>query len=78
MIAGAVYGMQAIPKRWLKQIDGQVMADCLVQADALLAMAPLSAMDIDEAMDQSAVVSSSFPPNGSVSGLSHQNTGEPG
>ncbi len=62
MIAGAVYGMRAIPKRWLKQIDGQVMADCLAQADALLAMAPLSATDIDEAMDQSAVVSSSFPP----------------
>ena len=61
MIAGAVYGMRAIPKRWLKQIDGQVMADCLAQADALMAMAPLCATDID-ALAEVADDASSFPP----------------
>lgn len=36
MIAGALYGVEGIPPRWLKGLDGQVRAECERQALALL------------------------------------------
>lgn len=42
MLAGACYGMDNLPKRWLKQLDQNVMALCSTQAEELLALAPIS------------------------------------
>ena len=40
MLAGALYGPQTIPKRWLKALDPGVASRCREQARALL---PLTA-----------------------------------
>jgi ADP-ribosyl-[dinitrogen reductase] hydrolase len=40
MLAGARYGMEAIPKRWLKALDQGVSEQCSFQANALIRMAP--------------------------------------
>jgi ADP-ribosyl-[dinitrogen reductase] hydrolase len=40
MIVGAFYGPEAIPRRWLANLDKQVAAHCRAQALALLAMSP--------------------------------------
>ncbi len=36
MIAGAYYGLEAIPKRWLKKLDGEIARRCREQSVALL------------------------------------------
>jgi ADP-ribosyl-[dinitrogen reductase] hydrolase len=40
MIAGALYGAAAIPKRWVSAIDRDVEAAVLEQADSLLRLSP--------------------------------------
>ena len=40
MLCGALYGIEAIPLRWLKQLDGEVAAACREQALQLIDMAP--------------------------------------
>lgn len=40
MIAGAFYGPDAIPRRWVSTLDKKVAASCRAQASALLAMSP--------------------------------------
>ncbi len=42
MLAGACYGLQSIPKRWLKQLDSKKKAACATQAEDLLSIAPIS------------------------------------
>ena len=37
MLAGALYGLEAIPPRWLKALDSSVRKACLAQARALMA-----------------------------------------
>lgn len=39
MLAGARYGMAAIPKRWLKSLDEKIATQCSAQANALLSLA---------------------------------------
>jgi len=39
MLAGALHGPQAIPRRWLKALDPGVASQCREQARALLQMA---------------------------------------
>jgi ADP-ribosyl-[dinitrogen reductase] hydrolase len=39
MLAGARYGREAIPKRWLKALDAQVLSQCEKQAAALIELA---------------------------------------
>jgi ADP-ribosyl-[dinitrogen reductase] hydrolase len=39
MLAGARYGLEAIPKRWLKAIDEKISSQCSDQAATLLALA---------------------------------------
>jgi ADP-ribosyl-[dinitrogen reductase] hydrolase len=41
MLAGALYGADAIPRRWLRALDPAVRADCENQAVRLLGLAPL-------------------------------------
>ncbi|HEY0885526.1 MAG TPA: ADP-ribosyl-[dinitrogen reductase] hydrolase [Ramlibacter sp.] len=41
MLAGATYGVEAIPPRWLKKLDPEVHDEIRAQVDALLARAPL-------------------------------------
>ncbi|WP_029009127.1 ADP-ribosyl-[dinitrogen reductase] hydrolase [Azospirillum halopraeferens] len=41
MLAGATYGVEAIPSRWLKKLDAAVQQEIRAQVDALLARAPL-------------------------------------
>ncbi len=40
MIAGALYGREAIPRRWLTALDPRIRESCREQASALLRMAP--------------------------------------
>lgn len=40
MIAGAFYGLHAIPKRWLHALDQDTARDCRTQATALLETSP--------------------------------------
>jgi ADP-ribosyl-[dinitrogen reductase] hydrolase len=37
MLAGALYGAQAIPERWLKKLDPQVVREIMMQADYFVA-----------------------------------------
>ena len=39
MLAGARYGLEGIPQRWLKALDEQVSRQCMAQARELLALA---------------------------------------
>lgn len=39
MLAGARYGLAAIPARWRKALDGEIHTRCIAQAGALLALA---------------------------------------
>ena len=41
MLAGAYYGMEAIPKRWIKKLDSRVLAEIEQQAVRLVAASPL-------------------------------------
>lgn len=41
MLAGATYGVEAIPARWLRKLDPAVQAEIAGQVDALLARSPL-------------------------------------
>jgi len=43
MIAGALYGRNAIPRRWLRQLDKNVRRTCEAQAHALLKLSPVGA-----------------------------------
>ena len=36
MLGGALYGMSAIPKRWLDKLDPQVISEIRLQVDELL------------------------------------------
>lgn len=36
MLAGALYGIEGIPQRWLKNLEAKVRVDCIAQARALL------------------------------------------
>jgi ADP-ribosyl-[dinitrogen reductase] hydrolase len=40
MIAGAFYGLEAIPPRWLKKLDGRVREEAAAQAKALVHLSP--------------------------------------
>jgi ADP-ribosyl-[dinitrogen reductase] hydrolase len=42
MIAGAFYGLDAIPPRWLKKLDGAVRDEAAGQAEELLRLSPWS------------------------------------
>lgn len=42
ILAGAYYGFQSIPKRWLKKLDQNVFSLCVTQAEQLLAVAPIT------------------------------------
>lgn len=42
MLAGALYGVDALPRRWLRTLDPKVRAECEEQAGALLRLAPLT------------------------------------
>jgi ADP-ribosyl-[dinitrogen reductase] hydrolase len=39
MLAGALYGLRALPQRWLKQLDPAVRSACARQARELAALA---------------------------------------
>lgn len=39
MLGGALYGMSAIPKRWLEKLDPQVVSEIKLQVDELLRLA---------------------------------------
>jgi ADP-ribosyl-[dinitrogen reductase] hydrolase len=39
MLAGACYGLQAIPERWIRRLNPRVTALCMEQTDALLDLA---------------------------------------
>jgi ADP-ribosyl-[dinitrogen reductase] hydrolase len=41
MLAGAYYGMDAIPKRWLKKLDKKLVDEIISLADLMLALSPL-------------------------------------
>lgn len=41
MLAGATYGVESIPSRWLRKLDRKVYDEICQQTDALLARAPL-------------------------------------
>ena len=41
MLAGATYGVESIPPRWLRKLDRKVYDEICQQTDALLARAPL-------------------------------------
>ena len=43
MLAGAYYGMEAIPKRWIKKVDSKVIAEIELMVDRLIAASPLAA-----------------------------------
>jgi ADP-ribosyl-[dinitrogen reductase] hydrolase len=40
MIAGALYGVDAIPRRWLRALERTVTNDCAAQAKALIVLSP--------------------------------------
>lgn len=40
MLAGAYYGIENIPRRWMKRMDKKVMAEILSLADRLVALSP--------------------------------------
>jgi ADP-ribosyl-[dinitrogen reductase] hydrolase len=40
MVAGAVHGVDAIPRRWLRRLDPEVTRACARQVQALLALSP--------------------------------------
>lgn len=40
MLAGAYYGMEAIPKRWLKKMDNSVIAEIEIVVERLIAASP--------------------------------------
>lgn len=40
MIAGALYGLSAIPKRWIKSLNPAVLQVCLQQAEDLIQLSP--------------------------------------
>jgi len=44
MLAGAYYGMEAIPKRWIKKMDSRVLAEVESMADRLVAASPVGRM----------------------------------
>ncbi|HIJ81382.1 MAG TPA: ADP-ribosyl-[dinitrogen reductase] hydrolase [Desulfuromonadales bacterium] len=41
MLAGAYYGSEAIPKRWLKKMDGKVITEIEMLAEKLVSASPL-------------------------------------
>ena len=43
MIAGALYGPNALPPRWVRHLDREVRLECLTQAQDLLRLSPLCA-----------------------------------
>jgi ADP-ribosyl-[dinitrogen reductase] hydrolase len=45
MIAGALYGLESIPRRWLKSLEPGISAACRVQAQGLLRLAPYCRTD---------------------------------
>lgn len=45
MIAGALYGVEAIPQRWLDALDPEVRNECRGQAQALVRLSPSPAGD---------------------------------
>lgn len=42
MLAGACYGMDAIPQRWIRKLDKKIHKLCLEQAESLINIAPIS------------------------------------
>jgi ADP-ribosyl-[dinitrogen reductase] hydrolase len=59
MLAGAYYGMDLIPKRWLKQLDQQVRTLCVSQAGDLLALAPIN-IAVNPAIESQAYLQSQY------------------
>jgi ADP-ribosyl-[dinitrogen reductase] hydrolase len=41
MLAGAYYGMDAIPKRWMKKMDNKVIAEIEIMVDRLVSASPV-------------------------------------
>jgi ADP-ribosyl-[dinitrogen reductase] hydrolase len=41
MLAGAYYGMEAIPKRWIRKMDATVLAEIEIMAERLIAASPV-------------------------------------
>lgn len=46
MLAGAYYGLDGIPSRWLKKLDKDVRNVCEFQAERLLGIAPVGVVDV--------------------------------
>jgi ADP-ribosyl-[dinitrogen reductase] hydrolase len=44
MLAGAYYGMESIPKRWIKKMDSRVIAEIEVMVERLMASSPAGRM----------------------------------
>ena len=44
MLAGAYYGMDAIPKRWIKKMDSKVIAEIEMLTDRLISASPIGRM----------------------------------
>ena len=42
MLAGALYGADAIPRRWLERLDYHVVKEIERQVEALLQLAPIN------------------------------------
>jgi len=40
MLAGAYYGMESIPKRWIKKMDGKVLSEIEILTERLVAASP--------------------------------------
>jgi ADP-ribosyl-[dinitrogen reductase] hydrolase len=43
MLAGAYYGMESIPRRWLKKMDRKVVDEVTMLAEQLVALSPWGA-----------------------------------
>jgi ADP-ribosyl-[dinitrogen reductase] hydrolase len=45
MLAGAYYGMEGIPKRWLKKIDRNLVDEINTLADRMIELSPFMSSD---------------------------------
>ena len=45
MLAGAYFGMESIPKRWIKKMDGKVLSEIEILAESLVAASPVGSFE---------------------------------
>jgi ADP-ribosyl-[dinitrogen reductase] hydrolase len=41
MLSGAYYGMESIPRRWMKKMDNKVIAEIEIMVDRLVSASPI-------------------------------------